>query len=76
MTSDPLQIIVDDTWEMKKTHVCGGNEWKILRVGLDIGMKCVTCEHRILITRKRFSSRSKKRINVIRASSKSSKIDK
>ena len=76
MTSDPLQVAINDIWEMKKLHACGGNEWRIFRVGLDIGMKCLNCEHRILINRKRFDLRSKKRINRKRASSKSVKIDK
>ena len=76
MESDALQVQVDDTWEMKKLHACGGNEWKIFRVGLDIGMKCINCEHRIFITRKRFNSYSKKRMYVKQAPNKISKIEK
>lgn len=33
----------------KKNHACGGNIWKVVRVGADYKMQCVTCGRVILI---------------------------
>ena len=39
---------------MKKTHPCGSNTWEIIRVGMDIGMKCCGCGHFIMLPRSKF----------------------
>lgn len=36
---------------LKKTHPCGGCEWKIVRVGADIKLQCVTCGKYVNLTR-------------------------
>ena len=41
----------NDILEFKKKHPCGGNKWKVLRVGSDCRLECVTCGHQIEITR-------------------------
>ena len=28
---------------LKKPHACGGNQWKIVRIGADIKLQCCTC---------------------------------
>ena len=28
---------------LKKIHPCGGKEWKIVRVGADVKLQCLTC---------------------------------
>lgn len=38
----------------RKTHVCGGNQWEILRTGADIKLKCVKCGHIILMDYNKF----------------------
>lgn len=38
--------------KMKKQHPCGSNEWEILRVGADFRLKCIGCQHQILVPRK------------------------
>ncbi len=35
----------------KKNHPCGGNEWEILRVGVDFKLKCTKCGHQIVLER-------------------------
>ena len=37
--------------ELKKQHPCGGREWEILRVGMDIRLKCLNCGHELLLPR-------------------------
>jgi hypothetical protein len=51
------EISIGDVVSMRKPHPCGGREWTIVRVGADIGLKCRTCEHRILLTRREFERR-------------------
>lgn len=43
---------VGDVVKLKKQHPCGSNEWEILRIGADFRLKCLGCEHQIMIARK------------------------
>ena len=36
---------------MKKPHPCGTNEWVITRIGVDIKIKCLSCNHSVMIPR-------------------------
>ncbi|TLS35145.1 DUF951 domain-containing protein [Pseudalkalibacillus caeni] len=49
-----------DVVEMKKAHPCGTNEWQIIRMGADIRIKCLGCEHSVMMPRKEFSRKLKK----------------
>ncbi|WCN37880.1 DUF951 domain-containing protein [Aneurinibacillus uraniidurans] len=49
-----------DVVEMKKPHPCGTNRWKIIRMGMDIRVKCLGCEHSVMIPRVKFEKRLKK----------------
>jgi hypothetical protein len=40
-----------DIYEFKKTHPCGGNNWKMIRVGVDCKLECTTCKRIIIIAR-------------------------
>ncbi|MEH6938486.1 DUF951 domain-containing protein [Bacillus sp. JJ664] len=51
---------LNDIVEMKKAHPCGVNKWKIIRMGMDIRLKCEGCGHSVLIPRKEFSRKLKK----------------
>ncbi|KIY22893.1 MULTISPECIES: DUF951 domain-containing protein [Mesobacillus] len=51
---------LNDVVEMKKPHPCGTNKWKIIRLGMDIRIKCEGCEHSVLIPRKEFARKVKK----------------
>lgn len=48
------KLFVGDVVRMRKSHPCGGDEWEIVRVGADIGIVCRTCNHRVLLTRRKF----------------------
>jgi hypothetical protein len=43
-----------DVVKLKKPHACGENSWKIIRLGMDIRVKCQACDHSVLIPRARF----------------------
>lgn len=45
---------------LKKGHPCGENKWEVLRVGVDIKLKCLGCSHVIMIPRIDFEKRLKK----------------
>ena len=51
---------LNDVVEMKKPHPCGTNKWKIIRLGMDIRIKCEGCQHSVLIPRKDFTRKVKK----------------
>lgn len=46
--------------EMKKPHPCGTNEWQIIRMGMDIRIKCLGCGHSVLIPRRDFDKKMKR----------------
>jgi len=47
----PLPLYLDDIVTLRKPHPCGGKTWRIVRLGADIGLRCTTCEHRVLVAR-------------------------
>ena len=51
---------LNDVIEMKKPHPCGDNRWKIIRMGADIRIKCLGCDHSIMLARRDFVKRLKK----------------
>ena len=54
MSIDPTDIRIDDIVRMRKAHPCGGVDWRIVRLGTDIGLVCLTCGRRVLIPRGKF----------------------
>lgn len=36
---------------LKKVHPCGGSQWKVVRVGADIKLQCLTCGKYVNLTR-------------------------
>ena len=46
-----MDIQVGDVLELKKTHPCGSTQWEILRVGMDIKLKCLGCGHELMLPR-------------------------
>jgi len=60
----PVPLYLDDVVVLRKPHPCGGETWRIVRLGADIGLVCATCGRRVLVARasverdiKRFVSR-------------------
>ncbi|WP_435923201.1 DUF951 domain-containing protein [Paenibacillus sp. DYY-L-2] len=45
---------------MKKNHPCGSNEMEIIRMGMDIRIKCVGCKHSVLVPRAKFEKNMRK----------------
>jgi hypothetical protein len=58
MTRIP-RLEVGDIAVMRKPHACGSSEWEIIRVGADIGLRCLGCRRRVLLERPYFNTRVK-----------------
>ena len=48
---------------MKKGHPCGTNLWEIIRLGVDIKIKCLNCNRTLFMPRIEFNKKLKKIIN-------------
>lgn len=47
-----MEFAIGDIVTLKKQHPCGSKQWEILRVGADFRLKCLGCDHQIMIPRK------------------------
>jgi len=50
MAGTPFEV--GDRITLKKKHPCGGLEWQVYRIGADIGLRCLTCGRRVMLTRR------------------------
>ena len=41
-----------DRLTLRKKHPCGGKEWDVYRIGMDIGLKCTTCGRHVMLSRR------------------------
>lgn len=48
-----------DVLRMRKPHPCGGYEWRVVRLGADIGLECLACQRRIMLDRRALKHRMK-----------------
>jgi hypothetical protein len=55
-----LEINPGDIVQLTKAHPCGSDQWQVVRLGADIGLKCLGCGRRILLERRVFERRVKK----------------
>ncbi|ABN53714.1 MAG TPA: DUF951 domain-containing protein [Hungateiclostridium thermocellum] len=46
--------------ELKKQHPCGSKQWEITRVGADFKIKCLGCQHQVMLPRPKFEKSVKK----------------
>jgi hypothetical protein len=54
-----MEIRLGDIVRLKKKHPCGGYEWQVVRLGADIGIRCLQCRRRVLLDRSTFERRVK-----------------
>ena len=48
-----MDIHINDILVMKKPHPCGSHEWEVLRVGMDIKLRCDGCGHELMLSRRK-----------------------
>jgi hypothetical protein len=54
-----MEINLGDVVRLKKKHPCGSDQWRVVRLGADIGIKCLGCQRRVLLERAVFERRVK-----------------
>lgn len=54
-----LEVHLGDVVCLRKPHPCGGSDWRVVRLGADIGITCLTCHRRVLLPRSTFERRVK-----------------
>lgn len=54
------ELKLDDVVRLRKTHPCGSTDWKVVRLGADIGLVCLGCGRRVLLERRQLAHRMKK----------------
>jgi len=50
---------LNDHLRLRKQHPCGSYEWIVTRLGADIGLECVGCGRRVMLTRRELAKRLK-----------------
>ncbi len=58
-----MEIKLGDIVHLKKKHPCGSYEWQVVRLGADIGIRCLKCQRRVLLPRSVFERRVKEFIS-------------
>ena len=58
------ELDLDDVVRLRKSHPCGSYEWKIIRLGADIGLECLGCQRRVLLPRRKLARRLKPLLRV------------
>ncbi|HET9110751.1 MAG TPA: DUF951 domain-containing protein [Ktedonobacterales bacterium] len=52
-------LALNDRVRLRKPHPCGSYEWRVVRLGADIGLKCLGCGRRVLLPRSEVEKRIK-----------------
>jgi hypothetical protein len=54
-----MEIEIDDIVRLRKKHPCGGDEWQVVKLGVDIRIKCLKCQRFVLLDRRTLERRIK-----------------
>jgi hypothetical protein len=57
------ELQMNDVLRLRKPHPCGNTDWVVVRLGADIGLKCLGCGRRILLPRREVARRMKAYVN-------------
>ncbi|WP_258189828.1 DUF951 domain-containing protein [Candidatus Hakubella thermalkaliphila] len=52
-----VPIKVGDQVKLKKPHPCGANDWRVIKLGMDIGLQCQKCGRQVRLLRRDFDRR-------------------
>lgn len=52
-----MRYNVGDTIVTKKKHVCGSNEWTVLRTGIEIKIRCNGCGREVMLFKAKLDKR-------------------
>ncbi len=63
MPMSQMQFELGDRLRLRKVHPCGSYEWLVVRLGADIGLRCVQCGRRVLMPRAELERRTREIIS-------------
>ncbi len=55
-----IKYNVGDIVKTRKPHPCGGDEWEVMRTGIDFRIRCNKCGRVLLLPRPKFEKSVKK----------------
>ncbi len=63
MPPSPGDVHVGDVIQTRKPHACGGDQWRVYRIGADIGLACLRCDRHVMLPFSQFERAMKKLIS-------------
>ncbi len=57
------EIKLGNRFILKKPHACGENLWEVTRLGVDIKLKCLNCNHEVMMPRVELLKKIKKKVD-------------
>ena len=51
--------------ELKKAHPCGSRNWEVLRVGMDVKLRCQGCGHEVMAPRRKIEKRYESKMDAL-----------
>ena len=57
------ELFLNDILKLRKPHPCGNYDWKVIRLGADIGLECTKCGRRIMLERRVLARRLKMKVS-------------
>ena len=54
-----MDVYLDDVVRLRKPHPCCATDWVVVRLGADIGLRCLGCGRRVLLPRRELEKRLK-----------------
>ena len=55
-----MELHLHDMVELKKEHPCGSRRWEVMRVGMDIKLRCLGCGHEVMAPRRKLEKSIKR----------------
>lgn len=59
----PVDVFINDVVQLRKAHPCGANQWRVYRLGADVGLQCMGCGRRQLLPRPKFEKAFKRKLD-------------
>lgn len=58
-----MDLKLHDKLELKRQHPCGSKTWEVLRVGMDIKLRCLGCGHEVMAPRRKVEKAIRRILN-------------
>jgi hypothetical protein len=68
-----MEIEVNDIVRLRKKHPCGGDEWQVVKLGIDVRIKCLKCQKLVLLERGVLERRMKTLVSKSQTANKADK---